>query len=80
MERLGLFDRAVFTAFDTRATEARIAMLKIESIQGRPLFVYDKVGDMVDQANFRTAVLEAMSVTLADKQEKADTQAKLVSI
>ncbi|MEZ5938197.1 MAG: hypothetical protein R3C52_08250 [Hyphomonadaceae bacterium] len=64
------FPCAVLVAQRDREGAARAAMARYAGADARPLHLYAKSGDMLDQAAFRTDMLEAMAMTLSRKARR----------
>lgn len=67
LDRLSMFEHAVFTAHEDRVLQARAAAERFPGAARKHIHTYDKFGDMADREAFQTAMLETMAFTLADK-------------
>ncbi len=70
LDRLGMFEHAVFTAHQDRVLDARAAAERFPGAALKHIHTYDQFGDMADRQAFRTAMLETMSRTLCDKARR----------
>lgn len=67
LDRLDMFEHAVFIAHEDRMADARSAAERFPGAAMKHIHSYNEVGDMADREAFRQAMLDTMSFTLRDK-------------